>query len=87
MVVGDVVSGISANNTALSFQPAAGVEICLTNLSGGFNGGITDGVVIQSNAFVGASVRQSLFITNTLYLHMFAGGAGFYGGYTGIQIK
>jgi hypothetical protein len=87
MAVGDVVSGISANNTTLNFQPAAGVEIMLTAFSGGFGGGITDGVVIGSSMFVNYTETKKIFITNTNYITIAPGGAGFYGAYTGIQIK
>ena len=33
MAVGDVVSGVSAVTTALSFQPAVGVSVCITSVS------------------------------------------------------
>lgn len=88
MAVGDVVSGISGNNAALTFQPAAGVECLITIVTGGFNGGISNGLVSSSNMFVNANQGNiKLFVNNTNYLVIGAGGAGFYGAYTGIQIK
>lgn len=88
MAVGDVVSGISADNTAITFQPAAGVECVITSVTSGFNGGITDGVLTSSNIFLNASQANiKLFINNTRYLTIAAGGAGFFGAYTGMQTK
>jgi hypothetical protein len=93
MAVGDVVSALGALNTTLIYQPAAGVETMISSFGSG--GGawcyVTDGITLgylQMSA--GASNQFPLlkvFVNNTLYLHMSAGGAGSANNITGIQIK
>lgn len=77
MAVGDVVSGISASNTLLDFQPAAGVECIVT--SSGFNGtanGVQmyDGTLAASGRGATTDVNPigslKMFINNTRYLRL-----------------
>lgn len=90
MAVGDVVSDISASNTVLSFQPAAGVEVMLTAMTTDASGGeLTDGsdAAIAFLTSASAVVHGSrIFLTNTLFLSMFAVVADFTA-FTAIQIK
>lgn len=95
MAVGDVINGISGDNALLTFQPAAGVECVITIVfygdSGGtFNPALYNGTNIAyrrlaANEFSGGVVKFP--INNTRYLYISARGAGYYGGYAGIQTK
>jgi hypothetical protein len=93
MAAGDVVNGISAVNTALTFQPAATVEVVLTSLANDddyIRYEITDGALysflIPDDTFYNIT-NCKVFITNSIYLHIDAIGAGKSSGYTGMQIK
>ena len=96
MVVGDIVNGISADNTILDHQPAVGVEEIVTLFAldrqagsyGFFNGTIesncrTDGTLggIQDLTNI------KMGITNTLRLRCFALGAGNFSAFSAIQIQ
>ena len=92
MAVGDVVSGISADNTIVTFQPAVGVEVCITSV-------LTDQIASPSPQLYiviicGSPTIQhtndyniKFFINNTNYLYIGALGAGYFSAYTGIQTK
>jgi hypothetical protein len=93
MVSGDVVNGLGAVNTLFSFQPAASVEVCLTQAlvftmwTDLTNGVLTNPIfewkadVMQTNG-----ILTKIMINNTNYISMRADGT--YGAvYTGIQIK
>lgn len=94
MVVGDVVSGLSAVNTILTFQPAAGVEVVITSYS-------ADTAGIQIEVFDGAlgsfmgitgfdnqnTVAMKIFVSNAIYIRIGAAGAGFSTSFTGIQTQ
>jgi len=92
MVAGDVVNGIGVINTILNFQPAAGVECCLTQaLVYTWWTSLTNGV-ISSYLFQWNTTNQNnntptkIMINNTNYISTAADTAS--GGvYTGIQIK
>jgi hypothetical protein len=91
MAVGDVVNGVFNAATTMSFQPAAGSEVCLTNINSyGQNGFLTDGAVSAlifsgSPTFVTYSLTK-IFVNNAIYLT--AAGAGAFGScFTGVQIK
>ena len=96
MAVGDVVNAIGANNAILDFQPAVGVECVITMTSGGnttvigqlYNGTLTATSVSQYTlgAYTGMQ-NIKLFINNTTYLRIVAGGAGQFNSYCGMQIK
>lgn len=97
MTVGDVVSGISGDNTILDFQPSSGVECVIVDWYSDNSGespnmaGLTNGTqyvlcVFGGAATVGAYVRR-IFVNNTRYLRIRAGGAGKYSGYSGVQTK
>ena len=101
MVAGDVVNGFGALNSSLTLQPAAGVEVMITQGSTGTNGtwinlynatvgtvayGFQCGSVAQV-AYGSRFAGYKLFINNTNYLHIYAPAAGEYVSYTGIQIK
>jgi hypothetical protein len=92
MAAGDVVSAVFGPAALMSFQPAAGVEVCFTTI-GAYNSQIqlTDGV---DHAMMGHSTNPAgvysfttkLFVTNTIYLTtnlVSAEGCA----YSGIQIK
>jgi len=85
LAIGDVVADISADNTIMTFQPAAGVECMLTSVQTGFGWKFSDGVVTSSD--FGLNGLQKIFIKNDFYLIIAAGGAGKFSFYTGIQIK
>jgi hypothetical protein len=93
MAAGDVVSGLSAINTALTFTPAAGVEVVLTSLANDdqyIRYEITDGTLysylIPDNTFYNIT-NCKVFITNSIYLHINAIGVGMSSGFTGVQTK
>lgn len=96
MVVGDVVNGISLDNTDFLFQPAASVECLIkTGFMNGVGGylKITDGTKDPA-LWNGATIYQGnqmtsidVFINNTNYLKFDALGAGKFSAYSGIQIK
>jgi len=90
MVVGDVVIGLSASNTDLQFQPAAGVEVVVTIV----------GILINKVSFVNASdssqrvaavdvnnSNMKMFITNVLWLFIQAQGVGLFSGFSGMQTQ
>ncbi|MDB9875907.1 hypothetical protein OAC76_06850 [Amylibacter sp.] len=91
MAIGDVVNGVFNAATTMSFQPAAGVEVCLTNITSyGVNGSLTDGAVsglifTGSPTFVTYSLTK-IFVNNAIYLTA-AGASSFGSCFTGIQIK
>jgi|TARA_R110000823_G_scaffold252303_2_gene374938 hypothetical protein len=92
MAVGDVVSQIAATGVVLSFQPAVGVEICVTTAQNAAAWtAITDGTSIAnywhgSHAEGGGRVGNvKIMINNSIYLYIFSSGEP--GGFTGIQIK
>ena len=98
MVVGDVVSDVLdiTAATAASLQPAAGVELVLTNFSAEETSQafyyMFDGVLYPTTlgAWDGAVILATpkLFLTNTNYLRMYNNsGATRSFGYSGIQIK
>jgi len=93
MAVGDIVSGSSAVNTALSFIPALGVEIIIT-ATGAYNAWISlenaTGVghlFTQQTLPYGVNANIKVGINNTNYLNLGAGAIGQQNFYTGIQIK
>lgn len=95
MAAGDVVSGMSAVNTVLNFQPAAGVECVITSV---FMSGIANYTYIlmhdtasggdaEAGTFTSpAPMNMKYFINNTRYLKMYAI-AGGRTAFTGIQLK
>ena len=95
MAVGDVINGIGANTTALDFQPAATVEICITSVGGNdnyvsFYNGVTES---RCGFIASASVERvpdtklvKMFISNTNYLRFSAPNVNA-ASYSGIQIK
>lgn len=92
MAVGDAVNGYSAVNTILTYQPAAGVEVMVTN---GHDGGsgfyLTDGVnngrgLLMTNVDAPLYAGFKMLITNTRYLGIGAA-VGIRTWFTGIQTK
>ena len=88
MVKGDIVNGFLS---AAAFQPAASVEIMITNLSGASGGGTAeweayDGVIRGRLGTIAASTPNlavcKFGITNSLYIHVAQNGA-----YSGVQVK
>lgn len=92
MAVGDVVNGISAVATLIDFQPAAGVEVMITEAGSTTGGGTArpamyDGTLISYLEVSVVTFRGKMFINNTRYLRVNPGIAGESGHYSGIQIK
>jgi hypothetical protein len=90
MAVGDVVNGIGLDGTIFIFQPAAGVEIMIgsTFSTSGNQLRITNGTdVPYTTATSPGQLNSKIFINNTIYLNLATAGAGYFNGYTGIQIK
>jgi len=95
MAVGDVVNGVSASNTTLYFQPAAGTASLVTSVymdSTGTGFGLYDGAndsffYTSDSQYASSIGNLKVFINNSIYLYIPPGGAGKYLGYTGIQIK
>tara|TARA_R110002049_G_scaffold161234_1_gene326732 strand:+ start:685 stop:975 length:291 start_codon:yes stop_codon:yes gene_type:complete len=96
MAVGDVVNGLVATGSAITFQPAAGVEVAIMS-TGSYNSwtqiynGVQFAYVSGSNfpadgVAGGYAPNIKLMINNTNYLRVLsnATGGAFY---TGIQIK
>lgn len=95
MAVGDVVSALASGAAHLHFQPAAGVEVLITNV-GTNNGqirmlnGVQDAFFQHCGDSVEASATNTnckVFVTNSVYLNVWKDGSGNDIGYTGIQIK
>ena len=84
MTKGDVVNGIGADNTALYYQPAAGVEVIIT-ATDAQNLFKYDGANQGDN--IAGTLNTKIAINNTNYLGMGAGGAGKRRWYSGIQVK
>lgn len=98
MAIGDVVNEVSADNTAITFRPAAGVEVMIswvandeqtTQISLADDGtqfcdiGSTRAGTGQANNIC----NMKMFINNTFFLIVSAGGSTFDVGFTGIQIN
>jgi len=93
MAVGDVVSDVSASNTAIDFQPAAGVEVVVTAYG-------MDGVATQGNLSDGSETslliatgtqgqrsdqtKTKVFVGNDVFLNIVALGVGVFGSFCGI---
>lgn len=92
MAVGDVINGISAVGTNLSYQPAAGVEVMITSIfmpdettANKFR--LTDGTFESASPTFETSVSNvKMMINNTNYLILKAITSKVTG-FTGIQIK
>lgn len=92
MVSGDIVNGVS--NSAITFQPSAGTQICITSVLGGnatqLYSELTNGVIFavsmvaKNNDWSINGNNTKIMITNTNYLRVNSGGGGM--GYSGIQI-
>ncbi len=93
MAVGEVVNDIGTLNVIYNFQPAAGVEIMITN-GGAYTAWVylTNGTDVAniwnwgSEVGVNQTTPQKLFINNTNYLRINADPV-YQPCYTGIQIK
>ena len=91
MAIGDVVNGMSPISTILDFQPAAGVECMISDVSDSVNGhSLYDGVTLGTSRKYLNGVQMSgamkMFINHTNYLRLIAS-AGNHNWFTGIQIK
>ena len=89
MAVGDVVNGLSAAGVALSFQPAVGVEVCITSF-GSYNSWtrIENGIIgsnLVVNGHVSGNLNSKIMINNTNYINLTLSADG--SSYSGIQIK
>ena len=91
MAIGDIVNGVSAVSTALQFQPAIGVSICLKSVSNynswirindGTNSALCAGL---GTLTVGTNMNTKIMIDNSVYLYIDSS-SGQSSHYTGIQI-
>jgi hypothetical protein len=93
MVSGDVVNGISGDDTILDLVPAAGVEIVITSIarnSMGSDCGLFNGTTYTFDAYTNNNagmINIKLFINSSIYLRVSAVGIGKFTSYSGIQIK
>ena len=93
MALDDVVNGISGSNTAIDFQPAAGVECVITSVyrdASGTGFGLYDGTTLSSDIPAASStdaLSMQIFINNTRYFRIEATGAASNTAYTGVQTK
>jgi hypothetical protein len=91
MTVGDAVGDVSANNTAMTFQPAISVTVMITSLNtdgtGNSYANVTDGA--NNSAFNNNDDLSvcKVIITNSNYITFSNLGVGSVSAYTGIQIK
>ena len=94
LVVGDIVSTVSAAAGALSYQPALTVEVIVTAIfqynGGGNNVSLTDGanqcyLSITPVQAGGHHLNVKIGITNSIYF--IVSGSGYKAGFTGIQTK
>jgi hypothetical protein len=89
MAVGDVVVGVSTATSWRQYQPAAGVEIILTQMysnGAGIHMGLTDGTnyAYADNPPSNFPLMLKLAINNTIYLQLYSAGNA---AWSGIQIK
>ncbi len=91
MAIGDVVSALSAANTILDFQPAAGVEVAVkqvNSLVANFPS-LTDGVLIGLHTGLidsGFYYSMSMMLNNAIHYTSGALGPGNSSAFSGIQI-
>lgn len=93
MTLGDVVSGIGTSGNLLDFQPAAGVECCITWLIDMNNGHslygsattVSTQIMVDSSSVMYAP-KIAMWINNTNYLRIYATVASVKG-YSGRQTK
>lgn len=91
MAIGDVVSFITAVNTVLVFQPAAGVEVAVKMINSflpnypqlidGVLGGVSTAPLDN-----GLWTNMSMMINNAIHLQIGALGPGFSSAFCGIEI-
>ena len=96
MVVGDIVNGISALDTLITFQPAAGVEVIITSSGMDVTTNVitlTDGVLFSgqvtsagSNGAASEQCNTKFGITNAIYIAISAAGVGLSTSFSGIQV-
>jgi len=93
LAVGDIVNGISDTDTALSFTPAAGVEVCITSV-------VRDGVTAARFGLKDASQQSGdpidgtlsgnqnikIFVTNTIFFFISATTGTLETGFSGITV-
>ena len=98
MAVGDIIADFSALGTALTFQPAAGIEVCVQNAITGSQNKLmqsTDGALFSEYHLLSTHAghqtsstadpcNMKLYATNSQYIFQDLT-AGSYVGYGGIQ--
>lgn len=92
MVVGDVVNEIGGDDAAITFQPAAGVEVLITIIGRGFvDSFFFDDGVITGFLFVLGMIPSTTVIkmpiNNAIHLTVVAQGVGQRASFGGIQIQ
>lgn len=97
MAINDTVGLLSADNTVLDFQPAAGVGVMIAGVYlGGTNTlfDITDNTLVSTvtsgsaTLITGVSnIDLKIFINNTNFLRLRAGGASQKIGFSGITVN
>jgi hypothetical protein len=89
MAVGDIVNGIQITGASLYFQPAVGVEVCITstgtlgNYVRLYNGTIATIMFAGDVSWGGGNCK--IMINNTNYLEVMSSASNQC--YTGIQLK
>ena len=94
MAIGDAVNGIGLVATALTFQPAAGVEVVITSFHGDYvvlsDINLTDGVIstarLASTSTIVNPGNTKVFITNARYMRL-EGIAGGRAGFSGVETQ
>lgn len=94
MAVDDIVNGIGEENTALTFQPASGVEVVVTSFHGPYatllDIQLTDGVITTGRGGSTSTIvnpgNTKVSITNAIFLELVAFAANRMG-FSGITTK
>jgi hypothetical protein len=95
LTAGDVVTGFSANNAVLNFQPALPNTVMITGFTDDgvagspyiINAATANGTHWTYPTDYGFNTQARIFIDNANYLRLQAKGAGQYSSYCGIQIQ
>lgn len=96
MAKGDTVSAIGVTGSELTFQPASGVEVCITHC-GGYNtwimfyNGTTSSHLVHTNDVTSQGgvtdiLKTQIMLNNTNYLRI-GSRSGYAMSYSGVQIK
>ena len=95
MAAGDVVNGMSATGTALTYQPALGVEVMVSTIAFNHNAKRPELTNGTNTSFISWSTsginpdpaNLKIFINNTIYLRLDNLVAGEVTAFSGLQTK